>query len=117
MKGYQKINKFSDVIAYFTLRQWDFKNGNIQSLWKRMKKQDKELFEFNMANFNWDMYFYTYTRGARVYLLKDPLDTIPQGAVKYYKLMAAHYALLAVLCILLFKLWMVVLGCFFQFWF
>ncbi|KAJ8921126.1 hypothetical protein NQ315_013596 [Exocentrus adspersus] len=113
VKGYQKINKFTAVLSYFCMNQWDFKNGNVQALWKRMKKQDKELFEFSLDNFNWDMYFYTYTRGGRAYLLKDPLDTIPKGYVKYYKLMVAHYVLLAVLCYLLFKFWMLVLSCFF----
>ncbi|KAJ8933768.1 hypothetical protein NQ314_013802 [Rhamnusium bicolor] len=114
VKGYQKINKFANVISYFCLREWEFKNGNTQDLWNRMKKHDKELFEFSMKNFNWDLYFYTYTRGARAYVLKDPLDTISKGAVKYYKLMIAHYALLAVLCYFLLKFSMFVLSFLFK---
>ncbi|XP_050308705.1 fatty acyl-CoA reductase wat-like [Anthonomus grandis grandis] len=106
VKGYQKINKFADVLAYFTLNQWKFKNDNVQSLWKKMKKHDKELFDFNIEALNWDMYFYTYTRGARVYLLKDPLDTIPQGTVKYYKLMFLHYTFLSLFWFLVFKFFM-----------
>ncbi|XP_066153695.1 fatty acyl-CoA reductase wat-like [Euwallacea fornicatus] len=103
IKGYQKINKFANVIAYFTKNEWKFKNDNVQSLWKRMKKHDKELFDFNIEKLNWDMYFYTYTRGARVYLLKDPLDTIPQGKVKYYKLIILHYTLLTIISALLLR--------------
>ncbi|XP_060533430.1 fatty acyl-CoA reductase wat-like [Cylas formicarius] len=116
VKGYQKINKFADVLSYFTMNEWQFKNDNVQSLWSRMKKQDKELFEFNLENFNWDMYFYTYTRGARLYLLKDPLDTIPQGRVKYYKVMAAHYTVLAIFWILIFKLAMFLLNAALKMW-
>lgn len=68
-----------------------------------MKKQDKELFEFSMKKHNWDMYFYTYVRGSRVYLIKDELDTVDKGKIKYYKLMTAHYVLMAVLTVLLLK--------------
>lgn len=64
VKGYQKINKFADVIAYFTMREWKFSNDNIQSLWNRMKKHDQDLFEFDIRRINWDMYFSTYTKGA-----------------------------------------------------
>lgn len=104
VKGYQKINKFADVIGYFSSREWLFTNQNVQALWNRMRQSDKDLFEFNMKTFSWDAYFYTYVRGARLYLLKDPLETIPQGRVKYYKLMVAHYALMAVLAFLFYKL-------------
>ncbi|CAG9770823.1 unnamed protein product [Ceutorhynchus assimilis] len=103
VKGYQKINKFADVLAFFTWNQWKFNNNNIQSLWKRMKKHDQELFEFDITRLNWDLYFYTYCRGARVYLLKDPLETIPQGTIKYYKLMFLHYTILTVLGLFLLK--------------
>lgn len=79
VKGYQKLNKFAAVIAYFATQEWEFKNDNVQALWQRLNKTDKELFEFSMKLLNWDSYFYTYVRGARIYLLKDPLETIPKG--------------------------------------
>ncbi|XP_044261424.1 fatty acyl-CoA reductase wat-like [Tribolium madens] len=110
VKGYQKINKFADVISYFSSREWKFTNSNVQSLWKKMGKRDKELFEFSMKNFNWDSYFYTYVRGARAYLLKDPLTTLPEGRVKYYKLMVLHYVLMTVLFFGFYKLLMFLLG-------
>lgn len=115
VKGYQKINKFAGVLAYFCLRQWDFKNDNIQALWNRLKRQDKELFEFSMKNLDWDMYFYTYTRGGRVYLLKDPLDTVDKGANKVMKLRIAHYSLLLVLGYFSFKFVMFLLSLIFNF--
>ncbi|XP_019876284.2 fatty acyl-CoA reductase wat [Aethina tumida] len=110
VKGYQKINKFSNVISYFCLREWDFKNCNTQRLWKTMKKPDRDLFEFTMKNLSWDAYFYTYVRGARVYLLKDPLETIPKGYVKLYKVMVAHYCLVGVFILIGLKLLMMIIN-------
>ncbi|XP_031330448.1 fatty acyl-CoA reductase wat-like [Photinus pyralis] len=98
VKGYQKVGKFTDVISYFAVRQWDFTNQNTQSLYQRMSPVDKETFGFDLREFDWDSYFYSFARGGRVYLLKDPIDTLPQGRVKYYKLLVMHYALVAFVC-------------------
>ncbi|CAG9770822.1 unnamed protein product [Ceutorhynchus assimilis] len=104
VKGYQKINKFTKVIEYFTMNSWNFGNNNTQTLWKRMKKYDQELFDFDIEKLNWDSYIYTYCRGCRVYLLKDPLSTIPQGKKKYRKLFVLHYFILVVFWLLVFRL-------------
>lgn len=77
LKIYKKINKFSDVIAYFGTRSWDFKNRNVQSLWKSLDAKDKDLFFFDMSQLDWDKYFFVYTSGVRQYLLKDDPSTIP----------------------------------------
>ncbi|XP_023025092.2 fatty acyl-CoA reductase wat [Leptinotarsa decemlineata] len=104
VKGYEKIHKFSKVIEYFTLGNWKFENGNTQALWKKLKIQDKQLFDFSMKNLTWDSYFYVYTRGSRVYIVKDPLDTIPQGRKWYRKLWIMHYTSVAIVTLLSLKL-------------
>lgn len=104
VKGYAKIAKFTEVIAYFAMREWSFTNGNVQQLWGRMKPVDKELFEFSVTQMDWDKYFIKYATGCRLYLLKDPLDTIPQGWLKYRKLQIAHYTLVTLLLLLMYKM-------------
>lgn len=101
VNGYKKIDKFGEVISYFAMREWNFKNDNIQRLWRRMKPVDRDLFPFDISSLDWDAYNYTYLRGARLYLLKDPLETIPEGRVKFIKLQIAHYALVSFLLIAL----------------
>lgn len=82
LKIYKKINKFSDVIAYFGTRSWDFKNNNVQTLWRSLDPKDKELFFFDISQLDWDKYFYSYIRGVRLYLVKEDPSTIPQGLKK-----------------------------------
>ncbi|KAL3271475.1 hypothetical protein HHI36_021960 [Cryptolaemus montrouzieri] len=103
VKGYEKINKFMEVVGYFALREWKFYNKNVQKLWQKMSQEDRRLFQFSMNNFDWDNYFHYYSRGMRVYLLKDPLDTIPKGRIKYWKLFFGHYTLIAILLFLFYK--------------
>lgn len=100
--AYKKINKFDSVISYFLNKEWIFKNDNTQALWRKMSPTDRDLFNFNISTLDWDAYYFTYVRGIRVYLLKDPLDTIPQGLTKRRKLMMAHYSLVCFICILVF---------------
>ncbi|KAJ8939200.1 hypothetical protein NQ318_019441 [Aromia moschata] len=91
VKAYQKINKFAGVLAYFCMREWEFKNVNTRALWQRMKKQDKELFEFSMKDFNWDLYFYTYTRGCRAYILKDPPGYHSPGCCQEFSIHSKNF--------------------------
>lgn len=37
------------------------------------------MFPFNVEELIWEEYFYNYMRGARKYLLKDDLSSIPTG--------------------------------------
>ncbi|XP_068621786.1 fatty acyl-CoA reductase wat-like [Battus philenor] len=90
-KAYTKIEKFSSVIGYFALREWKFHNSNTQSLFNELNLADKEIFDFNMKALDWRQYFISYIKGVRVYLLKDPMDTIPQAVSKYNKLKCVHY--------------------------
>lgn len=110
VKSYKKIHKYLAVVEYFALRQWNFTNENVTALWGKMGEQDRHLFEFSMATFDWDVYLRTYVRGCRVYLLKDPLDTIAKGAIRFKKLQIAHYALLIILAVVLYTLLSVLFG-------
>lgn len=113
VEGYKKINKFGEVISYFAMRQWNFRNDNVQALLKKMKTADRELFEFDMGALDWDAYHYTYLRGARLYLLKDPLETIPEGRIKYRKVQIAHYTLVTFLLIVLLLVFRFIVKLFF----
>ncbi|XP_049883818.1 fatty acyl-CoA reductase wat-like [Pectinophora gossypiella] len=103
-KAYTKIDKFSIVISYFALREWNFSNRNVQKLFSELCDADKHIFDFDISGLNWSDYFYSYVRGVRVYLLKDPVDTIPDGKKKHYRLKTMHYILSAILIMIVLKL-------------
>ncbi|XP_044764594.1 uncharacterized protein LOC123321154 [Coccinella septempunctata] len=97
VKGYEKLNKFTNVITYFSTREWKFKNDNLQALWRKLEPEDRRLYPFSMKNFDWTNYVYFYVRGIRVYLLKDPLDTVPKGKTKFWLLTILHFTVVALL--------------------
>lgn len=83
MHTYKKIHRFMHVIEYFSMRQWDYQMDNLNGLWAGLSKRDKELFFFDMGQLDWDMFLQHYFRGIRQYLLKDPLETIPEALVRW----------------------------------
>ncbi|KAM3955475.1 fatty acyl-CoA reductase wat, partial [Aphomia sociella] len=102
-KAYTKISKFSDVLSYFALRQWKIHNTNTQKLYEDLCETDKQIFGFDMSLISWNEYFYNYVRGVRIYLLKDPMDTVPAGLKKHNRLKFLHYTFCTILSLGLLK--------------
>lgn len=103
-KAYKKISKFSEVLAYFATREWRFSNDNTQKLFKELCVADKLIFDFDISQLDWSDYFYNYIRGVRVYLLKDPIDTVPAAIKKHYVLKFIHYLGCSILILGVFRL-------------
>ncbi|XP_021941668.1 fatty acyl-CoA reductase wat-like, partial [Zootermopsis nevadensis] len=80
---YKKIHKFVDVISYFSTQQWKFTNDNVQTLWKRMSPEDQKLFDFNIANIDWQSVFKDSMLGLRTYMAQDTPDTIEPAKKRY----------------------------------
>ncbi|XP_075232805.1 fatty acyl-CoA reductase wat-like [Lycorma delicatula] len=97
LKISEKIEKFTKLVSYFSIRQWEFYDKNTQDLWESLNQKDKEIFPFNVEELNWEEYFYNYMRGARKYLLKDDLSSIPIGIKRVQRLYWLHCASLTFL--------------------
>ncbi|XP_066991212.2 fatty acyl-CoA reductase wat [Anabrus simplex] len=104
LKVVKKVHRFSDVIAYFSLRDWDFTNKNLHALWDRLSDEDRSLYDFDMRTLNWDEFFYGYLRGVRVHLMKDDLSTVPQAKIRWRRLYWLHQGVKLVLALLALQL-------------
>lgn len=83
VKTYKRIHRFMNVIEFFAMRQWDYQQDNLGNMWNRLSEKDKDIFFFDMRQLDWDLFLQHYFRGIRQYLLKDPLETIPQALVRW----------------------------------
>lgn len=82
-KVYRKIHKFSTVISYFSTREWVFRSGNVQRLVAKMSERDRKIFFCDLNDLDWDFFFQSYLRGVRVYLIQDPMETLPEARKKW----------------------------------
>ncbi|KAK7579869.1 hypothetical protein V9T40_000498 [Parthenolecanium corni] len=89
-KVYRKLDQVRDTLRYFRERKWLFQIDNVQSLWKNLSPEDKEIFYFDMKNINWAEYSKFYVLGARVFLMKDDIQTLPAARKKLTRLYIIH---------------------------
>lgn len=104
LKIYKKIHRFMNVLNYFSTQQWTFTNKRMNSLVNGLDPRDKELFFCDIKELVWDTYFKTYLQGIRVYLIKDPLDTLPQARIKWQRMYWIHQFVKLVISYLIIKL-------------
>lgn len=50
-----------------------------------MNLADREIFNFNMDNLDWESYLKHLIPGMRIYIANDPMETVEQGRAKYRK--------------------------------
>ncbi|KAK7595121.1 hypothetical protein V9T40_001554 [Parthenolecanium corni] len=89
-KIYQKLDQVRDILRYYKERKWLFKTDNVQSLWKNLSPEDKEIFYFDMKNVDWAEYLKCSILGARVFLMKDEILTLPAARKKMTRLYIIH---------------------------
>lgn len=83
------MNKFINILSYFTLNSWTFGYQHTTKLWKDLNEVDRKNFNFDMKSLNWDKYFDTYYVALREILLKEPLDNLLEGQ-KHVQKYALH---------------------------
>ncbi|KAK7595543.1 hypothetical protein V9T40_013368 [Parthenolecanium corni] len=89
-KVYRKLDQLRDILRYFRVRKWLFKTDNVQSLWKNLSPEDKEIFYFDIKNVDWTEYFQCLVLGVRVFLMKDDIQTLPAARKKVTRLYIIH---------------------------
>lgn len=64
-------------------REWYFTNNAMVKLWERMNAVDREIFEFDMSNFDWVEYVKRMAHGIRAFVNKTPWDATKEGLAEY----------------------------------
>lgn len=83
-RAYQKIHKFANVIGFFATNKWDFSEDNTQKLWSKLSKEDRILFNFDMKNLDWNVFFKNNVSGVRKFLFQDDPKTVPAARRKMF---------------------------------
>jgi fatty acyl-CoA reductase len=80
---YAKIDKFNELMSYFTTRQWHFSDQNVRTLNDILSPEDRTLFPFDLANLNWEPYIHNYMAGIRLHLLHEKPDNLKAARSKF----------------------------------
>jgi len=81
----RKIAVGMDVLAFFSMNDWNFKSDRFANLAKAQTKEEYSMFEIDMKNIgDTATYLKNAMYGGRVYCVKDPLTTLPRAKVLLY---------------------------------
>ncbi|XP_077285963.1 fatty acyl-CoA reductase wat-like [Arctopsyche grandis] len=114
LAGYQKANKFMDLLKFFVSKKWMFEQKQMKNLRSRMSLEDLQLFYTSMENFDWASYALCQIHGVRVYLLKEKPSDLIRSRKRVQRLKYVHY--FTKIIILIFSLYLGIFVCekFFQ---
>ncbi|XP_015172637.1 PREDICTED: putative fatty acyl-CoA reductase CG5065 [Polistes dominula] len=96
LKIYGKLNEMVHLLSYFSLKEWKYPNERWKEAFNKLKNEDRELFYCDMKDVVWDTFFRTYLLGIRIYLLNDPIETIPQARKKWKRYLSFFFYLLSI---------------------
>nr|AGG19592.1 fatty-acyl reductase [Ostrinia latipennis] len=63
LKTLNKLGKLSSVLEYFTHHQFLFLDSNVRGLLRRMDDTDRQTFNFDVTEIEWEMYLQNFVRG------------------------------------------------------
>lgn len=90
-QGYQKLCRIINMMSYFGLRDWHFRNANVHSLSQALRQQPINCdLPFDMATINWEEYFLSYLPGIKKYFFKESYSNLEHSRKHYERLRILH---------------------------
>ena len=104
VKIYNKTYSHLDSYNYFFGNEWKFSILNMKKLYSKMSDQDHFDFPCVGTEKEWDSMLAKSCIGARLHLLQDPVETLPNARRKYAIMRAFYYLLWTVFYAILMNL-------------
>lgn len=82
VKVQNQLTKLYGSLEHFTTHQWRFTDDNVRYLLTCMSKKDREIFQFDVTEINWDTYLKNSVIGIRKFLLKQSDESLPISRIK-----------------------------------
>ncbi|PNF39259.1 hypothetical protein B7P43_G16960 [Cryptotermes secundus] len=96
--------KYVVLVKYFSLREWKYHDTNVRSLLGKLTPEDRDIFNFDIKQLNWNEYIESCVKGVRQHILKDDMSTLAFARKRYQTLYALHCVLVTCLILLIFRM-------------
>lgn len=84
VKIQQKIAVGIDVLRFFTVKAWNFRNDELMKVRKSLTDKEFGMFPMDTSVVkDRESFIKSNLYGGRVYCLKDPLSTLPRARLVY----------------------------------
>lgn len=99
----QRLQSMSQVLAFFSLREWKFKTDNVQKLNSRLTMEDAAVYNLDPYSIDWNEHNRNFVIGARRYILKESDENIEEAKRHLRKMFYIHYGVLTFVLVLIFR--------------
>ena len=65
------------MFEYYANKQWDFRNEHVVAMRKIMNERERKAFKIDGDNLDINQYLVDCVHSARLYVLNEPLETLP----------------------------------------
>jgi fatty acyl-CoA reductase len=79
MRVQQRVSKGYEVFEYYANNQWDFNNDDSLEAIKQLNPRERSTYKLDSEGLNYADYFTECVHAARLYILKEPVETIPSA--------------------------------------
>lgn len=83
-------------VFHFANGDWKIHTTEMMKAHDKLSLADQKLFIFDLKKLEWEPFICTYARGARTYLLREPLTNIPEASRRYRQLKYLHYTTMTI---------------------
>lgn len=89
----QKMHHGYAILKPFTINQWNFHSQNLLNLSESLSPSDRELFKFDMRDFDWRKHAVNTWLGSRHFLLKEELtdESYKKARLRQRTVTVVHY--------------------------
>ncbi|XP_045770103.1 putative fatty acyl-CoA reductase CG5065 [Maniola jurtina] len=100
----QKMRAMDDVLAFFALREWEFKTENVAKLRDRLSASDAAIYNLDPKTIEWTEQYKNFIKGTRKYLLKEKDQDIAEAKRHISRMYFLHKGMQFFVMVLLFRL-------------
>ncbi|XP_022823967.1 fatty acyl-CoA reductase wat-like [Spodoptera litura] len=104
IKLYNRVNRSSLALSYFTTHTWVFNDSNTDKLFNSLSKTDRLIFNFDTSDINISEFVTLWCVGLRKYLMKDGIKNTEYARKKQFLLKYLHYVVSCMYVYVLFKI-------------
>nr|XP_023027941.1 fatty acyl-CoA reductase wat-like [Leptinotarsa decemlineata] len=92
-KIYSQVDKTSNVLQYFLLREWGIDNDNVKELWSKLSTEDRIVFNFDIDSIDIENYFRNMAICLKKFILKEDITKLELHRKRHDRLKILHYTL------------------------
>ena len=76
---YKRLDNSMQTYEFFINHEWNWDNKVLLQILASIPSHERDIFNFDMKNIDWDQYYRSFTLGVKMYLLKDDMNELPKA--------------------------------------